>query len=64
MWMVNVGAVGQPRDGDPRASYLVYDTKRERITYYRIEYDIEKTAKKIVKVGLPEVYARRLKAGR
>jgi len=64
MWMVNVGAVGQPRDGDPRACYLVYDTKRKIITYYRIEYDVEKTADKIIKAGLPEVYARRLRAGR
>ncbi len=64
MWMVNVGSVGQPRDGDPRACYLVYDTKRETITFYKIEYDIEKAADKIIKAGLPEVYARRLKSGR
>lgn len=64
MWMVNVGSVGQPRDGDPRACYLVYDTKRKIISYYRIEYDYEETAGKIIKAGLPKVYARRLRAGR
>jgi predicted phosphodiesterase len=64
MWMVNVGAVGQPRDGDPRACYVVYDTNRKTITYYRIEYDLEETAGKIIKAGLPQVYATRLNAGR
>jgi predicted phosphodiesterase len=64
MWMVNVGSVGQPRDGDPRACYLIYDTKRKILSYYRIEYDFEKTADKIIKAGLPKVYASRLKAGR
>ncbi len=64
MWMVNVGAVGQPRDGDTRACYLVYDTKRKLMSYYRIEYDFEKTADKIIKAGLPKVYARRLQSGR
>jgi len=61
MWMVNVGSVGQPRDGDPRACYLVYDTKRGTITFYKIEYDNEAAAGKIVEAGIPKVYARRLK---
>ncbi len=64
MWMVNVGSVGQPRDGDPRACYLVYDTSRNTVTYYRIEYDVDTAFNKIMEAGLPEVYAVRLRAGR
>ena len=43
--MINVGSVGQPRDGDPRACYVVVDD--ETVTFHRVAYDIEKTAAKI-----------------
>ncbi len=61
--IVNPGGVGQPRDGDPRAALMIYDTERG-FTFYRIPYDIEKTQEKIIKVGLPQYLATRLAYGR
>lgn len=62
-YLVNPGSVGQPRDGDPRASFAVLDEKDSEITFYRVEYDIESCARKVLEAGLPDVLARRLKAG-
>ncbi|MGW8195446.1 MAG: metallophosphoesterase family protein [Desulforhopalus sp.] len=59
----NCGSVGQPRDGDPRASYLIYDDKRQMIEFYRVEYDHERAAGKILAAGLPVAYASRLLNG-
>jgi len=59
----NCGSVGQPRDGDPRASYLIYDDRRSVIEFYRIEYDILRATEKILAAGLPEIYAKRLMNG-
>jgi diadenosine tetraphosphatase ApaH/serine/threonine PP2A family protein phosphatase len=59
----NCGSVGQPRDGDPRASYLIYDNSRQVVEFYRVDYDYERAAAKILAAGLPEVYARRLADG-
>ncbi len=61
--IVNPGGVGQPRDGDPRASFMIYDTE-QGITFYRISYPFEKTQQKIIKVGLPRYLATRLAYGR
>ena len=61
--LVNVGSVGQPRDGDWRASYALYEPEARRITGRRVEYDLEAAATKIVRAGLPAVLARRLAAG-
>ena len=63
-YFVNVGSVGQPRDGDPRASYAIYDMDRKEIEIRRIEYDIQAAQKKIVAVGLPEWLAERLATGK
>lgn len=46
-YIVNVGAVGQPRDGDPRAKYVIWDNRRNILEIRRVAYDIEKTAKLI-----------------
>lgn len=59
-FIINCGSVGQPRDGDPRASYVIYDTKRKTILFRRIRYDCQKAAEKIVAAGLPESLATRL----
>jgi diadenosine tetraphosphatase ApaH/serine/threonine PP2A family protein phosphatase len=59
----NTGSVGQPRDGDPRASYLIYDTTKKVIEFYRVAYDFERAGEKILAAGLPEIYARRLVNG-
>jgi len=61
--LVNPGSVGQPRDRDPRASFVVYDTARSLVTYHRVEYDITTTTRKIIEVGLPPRLAERLKLG-
>lgn len=62
-YFINVGSVGQPRDGDWRASYAIYDEARKLITFRRVEYDIEKTKAKIISAGLPDVLALRLSEG-
>lgn len=61
---VNTGSVGQPRDGDPRASYVIYEPSARRIDLRRIEYDIATTQRKIIEAGLPERLARRLEQGK
>ncbi len=61
---VNTGSVGQPRDGDPRASYIIYEPDCRHITLRRIPYDLEKTQEAIRAVGLPERLARRLEHGK
>ncbi|MFP5259558.1 MAG: metallophosphoesterase family protein [Acidobacteriota bacterium] len=58
---LNVGAVGQPRDGDNRAKYGLYDTESHVLTIRAVPYDIEAVARKIVARGLPERYAARLR---
>lgn len=62
--IVNPGGVGQPRDGDPRASFMIYDTEQQKITFYRIPYPFEITQEKIIKAGLPRYLATRLTYGR
>ena len=64
LYIINVGSVGQPRDGDPRASYAVFDTKKDCAEIKRVPYDIAKAAEKIVAAGLPPVLATRLGEGR
>jgi len=63
-YFINVGSVGQPRDGDPRASYVVYDVDRKEVEFIRVEYDIATTQTKIRKAGLPERLAKRLELGK
>jgi len=61
--ILNPGSVGQPRDRDPRSSYVIYDSSSEEWTYHRVEYDIIKVQKRIRAVGLPERHASRLVSG-
>ena len=63
-YFVNVGAVGQPRDNNPKAAYVIYDMDAGTIELRRLDYDIEKTQKKILAAGLPERLAERLAFGR
>lgn len=62
-YLVNVGSVGQPRDGDPRASMCVYDQEHGEVSIRRIEYDVEAAKKRIIDAGLPQVLANRLTWG-
>ncbi|SMD07602.1 Predicted phosphodiesterase [Desulfocicer vacuolatum DSM 3385] len=59
----NCGSIGQPRDGDPRASYLIYDAKAQLIEFHRVPYDHDKAARKIMDAGLPHYLATRLLKG-
>jgi len=62
--IVNVGSVGQPRDGDPRAGYGVLDEEGRTVTCYRVDYPVERAQARIRDAGLPEALARRLALGR
>jgi predicted phosphodiesterase len=62
-YIVNAGSVGQPRDGDPRASFAVLDTDEKRVEFYREEYDITLAQQRIIEAGLPEILATRLSHG-
>lgn len=63
-YFINAGSVGQPRDGEWKASYCIYDMESKIITFRRLEYDIATTQKKILEAGLPEALASRLADGR
>ena len=63
-YLINVGSVGQPRDGDNRASFCIWDSQLHRIELKRICYDIETAQKKIKAAGLPLRFAERLAVGR
>ncbi|MFT5883398.1 MAG: putative phosphodiesterase, partial [Crocinitomicaceae bacterium] len=63
-YFINAGSVGQPRDGEWKASYCIYDTDNKTVTFRRLEYDIETTQKKILDAGLPRILADRLAQGR
>jgi diadenosine tetraphosphatase ApaH/serine/threonine PP2A family protein phosphatase len=63
-YLVNCGAIGQPRDGDPRAAYGIVDTDARTVVTLRVDYDIAAAQAKIVKAGLPGMLAKRLSVGR
>lgn len=60
--MINVGSVGQPRDGDPRACYAVYDDEQQSVELRRVAYDVAATRQKILDAGLPASLAEKLDA--
>jgi predicted phosphodiesterase len=62
-WLLNPGSVGQPRDGDPRAAYLLVDLETRRSHFRRVPYDVEQTQSEIREAGLPEALANRLAEG-
>jgi diadenosine tetraphosphatase ApaH/serine/threonine PP2A family protein phosphatase len=61
--LLNPGSVGQPRDGDPRAAYLLLDLAAQHATFHRVEYDVEATQREMRDAGLPEMLAARLQLG-
>ena len=62
-YLVNVGSVGQPRDGDPRAAYLLYDDMERVLRHIRLEYDVAGAMRRILGAGLPRFLAERLQWG-
>ena len=63
-YLINPGSVGQPRDGEPSASFLVYDEFNEKVNFYRTDYDMAATQEKIIAAGLSVELAARLFLGR
>jgi diadenosine tetraphosphatase ApaH/serine/threonine PP2A family protein phosphatase len=62
-YLLNPGSVGQPRDGDWRAAFAVYDDEASTMRFFRVPYDLERAQNKILSSGLPERLASRLAAG-
>jgi predicted phosphodiesterase len=63
-YLINVGSVGQPRDGDPTAAYAIYDLVANAVMFRRVPYDIEKAQQKILDADLPNILALRLAIGK
>jgi diadenosine tetraphosphatase ApaH/serine/threonine PP2A family protein phosphatase len=63
-WLAVMGAVGQPRDGNPAAAYAILETASDEITFIRVPYDVERAAAKIRAAGLPDALWKRLSVGR
>jgi predicted phosphodiesterase len=61
--LLNPGSVGQPRDGDPRAAYLLLDLEAQRAEFRRVEYDVKRTQSEMAQAGLPGPLAARLSLG-
>ena len=62
-YFINVGSVGQPRDGDPRAAYAVFDSETRSFRCVRVPYDVSETQAQMRSVGLPDGLALRLQYG-
>lgn len=63
-YFINTGSVGQPRDGDWRACYAIYEPETATVAFHRLEYDLKTAQEKILAAGLPEMLAERLAEGR
>lgn len=63
-YIINCGSVGQPRDGDPRASYGIFDESCSQYYLVRVDYDVASVKKKILQAGLPDFLAHRISVGR
>jgi len=63
-YVVNVGSVGQPRDDDNRASFVIYDERKNSVTFHRVPYDYSVAGRKILSAGLHPFFAERLASGR
>ncbi len=59
-YLISVGSVGQPKEKDPRLTYVIHDTDKNKIIVRRVEYDYKKAAEDIIQKGLPEIFARLL----
>jgi diadenosine tetraphosphatase ApaH/serine/threonine PP2A family protein phosphatase len=62
-YLINPGSIGQPRDRDPRAAYMTYDTARRVVHWHRLDYPVDKARGRITAAGLPKVLGDRLAIG-
>jgi diadenosine tetraphosphatase ApaH/serine/threonine PP2A family protein phosphatase len=63
-YMINPGSIGQPRDGDWRAAFAMFDSEKRAVTFYRVPYDVRSAQERIFAANLPARLATRLAAGR
>jgi diadenosine tetraphosphatase ApaH/serine/threonine PP2A family protein phosphatase len=63
-YLINPGSVGQPRDHDWRAAFAVYDDQARTVSFYRVPYDVRQAQARILRAGLPDRLATRLREGR
>lgn len=63
-YIINIGSVGQPRDGNPHAAFAIYDTRQSQVSIRRVVYDVASAQGKIIKAGLPGILADRLSCGK
>ena len=64
VYLLNPGSIGQPRDGDPRAAFVIADLEKKSVEFWRVPYDIESVQKRMGTCGLPEPLIMRLAYGR
>ena len=62
-YLVNPGSVGQPRDRNPQAAYVIFDSERSEVRWRRCDYSLERAQRRILEAGLPQILAYRLAAG-
>jgi predicted phosphodiesterase len=62
-YLINPGSIGQPRDRDPRAAYMTYDSQAKVVRWFRVAYPVDRAQQRILKAGLPDVLAERLALG-
>ena len=62
-YLINPGSVGQPRDRDPRAAYMIFDSDKRTVAWHRLEYPVAKAQGRIEEAGLPQILADRLAMG-
>ena len=63
-YLINPGSLGQPRDGDPRAAFLIFDEEENRVEFHRFQYDIDAVYRAIIEAGQDEFLGKRLYLGR
>ena len=63
LYLLNPGSVGQPRNGDPRSSYFIFDTETNTVNFKLVKYNVASTINKITEANLPEYLAKRLLDG-
>ena len=63
-YLINPGSVGQPRDGNWRAAFAIFDEDAKHLHFYRVPYDVQRAQQRILNAGLPDRLAQRLSEGR
>jgi len=62
-YLINPGSLGQPRDRNPKSSFIIFNTKTNKITFHRLSYNLSQTQSRILQAGLPSALADRLTLG-